>query len=209
MAGSSGPGHWFDFDFFRNLNTQIMESVPEDSFLKKSFLGGNEVTDFHHVWMARGVFVVLVYFGLSFKRGFSRADREVAVPDAKFNMRSFFEVVCDYTFGTMAGIMGEKAARFFLPFIGTLRLLHYVFESLWLDSRLLPATDSLNTHASVFHFGLYRYPYLRCEGERTGAFRTHDGTVWWLAPLIFPIELIGHLARPVSLALRLAEQHDR
>ena len=30
------------------------------------------------------------------------------------------------------------------------------------------------------------------------------GPAWYLAWLIFPIELIGHLARPVSLALRLA-----
>ena len=30
------------------------------------------------------------------------------------------------------------------------------------------------------------------------------GPVWWLAPLIFVIEFISHLARPLSLALRLA-----
>jgi F-type H+-transporting ATPase subunit a len=29
------------------------------------------------------------------------------------------------------------------------------------------------------------------------------GPVWWLAPLILPIEIIGHLARPLSLSLRL------
>jgi F-type H+-transporting ATPase subunit a len=29
------------------------------------------------------------------------------------------------------------------------------------------------------------------------------GPLWWLAPLIFLIELIGHLARPLSLTLRL------
>jgi F-type H+-transporting ATPase subunit a len=27
--------------------------------------------------------------------------------------------------------------------------------------------------------------------------------VWWLAPLMFPIELISHLVRPLSLAMRL------
>ena len=29
------------------------------------------------------------------------------------------------------------------------------------------------------------------------------GPVWWLAPLMIPIEIIGHLARPISLSLRL------
>ena len=29
------------------------------------------------------------------------------------------------------------------------------------------------------------------------------GPFWWLAPLMFPIEIISHLARPLSLSLRL------
>ena len=29
------------------------------------------------------------------------------------------------------------------------------------------------------------------------------GPVWWLAPLMFPIEIISHLARPFSLTVRL------
>ncbi len=29
------------------------------------------------------------------------------------------------------------------------------------------------------------------------------GPVWWLAPIMIPIELISHLARPLSLTIRL------
>jgi F-type H+-transporting ATPase subunit a len=29
------------------------------------------------------------------------------------------------------------------------------------------------------------------------------GPVWWLAPIMFPIEIISHLARPLSLTIRL------
>jgi len=29
------------------------------------------------------------------------------------------------------------------------------------------------------------------------------GPVWWLSPLMLPIELISHLVRPVSLSVRL------
>lgn len=29
------------------------------------------------------------------------------------------------------------------------------------------------------------------------------GPVWWLTPLMLPIELVGHIARPVSLTMRL------
>ena len=70
------------------------------------------------MFMAGIVFTLLVLLGLSFKKGLARSDREVAVPDPNFNIRTFIEVV-KYIFGTMSGIMGEKAARFFMPFIGT------------------------------------------------------------------------------------------
>jgi len=29
------------------------------------------------------------------------------------------------------------------------------------------------------------------------------GPVWWLAPLLFPVEIISHLARVMSLTIRL------
>jgi F-type H+-transporting ATPase subunit a len=29
------------------------------------------------------------------------------------------------------------------------------------------------------------------------------GPIWWLAPLMIPIEIVSHLARPMSLTIRL------
>jgi len=29
------------------------------------------------------------------------------------------------------------------------------------------------------------------------------GPIWWLAPLMVPIELVSHMARPLSLTIRL------
>ena len=34
-------------------------------------------------------------------------------------------------------------------------------------------------------------------------FKHFLGPVWWLAPLMLPIEIISHIARPVSLSMRL------
>jgi len=34
-------------------------------------------------------------------------------------------------------------------------------------------------------------------------FKHFMGPVWWLAPLMIPIEIVSHLARPVSLSMRL------
>jgi len=34
-------------------------------------------------------------------------------------------------------------------------------------------------------------------------FKHFLGPIWWLIPLMLPIELISHIARPVSLSMRL------
>jgi F-type H+-transporting ATPase subunit a len=34
-------------------------------------------------------------------------------------------------------------------------------------------------------------------------FKHFLGPVWWMAPLMLPIEIVSHIARPVSLSLRL------
>jgi F-type H+-transporting ATPase subunit a len=36
-----------------------------------------------------------------------------------------------------------------------------------------------------------------------GYLRQFTGPIWWLAPIMVPIEVIGHLARPISLSVRL------
>ena len=197
MAGST-ISSWFDFPFLEKSNHALTEAVG------LSWLGGKEVTDFHHVYMAGIVFTLLVILGLSFKKGLARSDREVAVPDPNFNIRTFIEVVCDYIFGTMSGIMGEKAARFFMPFIGTFAFFIMFSNLFGLVPGFLPATDSLNTTLACSMLVFFATHIYGVKENGLAHFGHMMGLSPYLAPLIFPIELIGHLARPVSLALRLA-----
>ncbi len=48
----------------------------------------------------------------------------------------------------------------------------------------------------------YHYHGLREQGP-VGYFKHFLGPVWWIAPLILPIEIISHLARILSLTVRL------
>jgi F-type H+-transporting ATPase subunit a len=51
-------------------------------------------------------------------------------------------------------------------------------------------------------FLYYNIVGIRKQG--IGKYAAHfAGPVWWLAPLMIPIEIIGHLARPLSLTIRL------
>ena len=63
-------------------------------------------------------------------------------------------------------------------------------------------TPSVPLGLAVCTFLLYNWWGAREQG--LGPYLAHfAGPVWWLAPLLLPIELISHLARPLSLTVRL------
>jgi F-type H+-transporting ATPase subunit a len=55
---------------------------------------------------------------------------------------------------------------------------------------------------AVLTFLYYNYHGLRAQGP-IGYLKHFAGPVWWMAWLIFPIEIISHLARVLSLTIRL------
>jgi F-type H+-transporting ATPase subunit a len=55
---------------------------------------------------------------------------------------------------------------------------------------------------AVVTFLYYNYHGVRVQGP-IGYLKHFAGPLWWLAPLMFPIEIISHLARVMSLTIRL------
>jgi F-type H+-transporting ATPase subunit a len=55
---------------------------------------------------------------------------------------------------------------------------------------------------AVLAFLYYNWAGIRKNG--LGKYAAHfAGPIWWMAPLMIPIEIISHLARPLSLTIRL------
>jgi F-type H+-transporting ATPase subunit a len=55
---------------------------------------------------------------------------------------------------------------------------------------------------AVLTFLYYNFHGVRVQGP-VGYLKHFAGPLWWLAPLMFPIEVISHLARMMSLTIRL------
>ncbi len=55
---------------------------------------------------------------------------------------------------------------------------------------------------AVLTFVYYNFYGLRVHGL-IGYLKTFAGPVWWMSPLLFPVEIISHLARMMSLTIRL------
>jgi F-type H+-transporting ATPase subunit a len=116
--------------------------------------------------------------------------------------QNFFEIVVSGLEEFMVDITGEEG-RWFFPFIATLFLYIATCNLCGLLPGFFPPTASINTTLScalpVFIFT--HYIGIRYHGLKY--IKHFLGPVWWMAPLIFVIELIGHLARIMSLSFRL------
>ena len=72
---------------------------------------------------------------------------------------------------------------------------------------IIPGLESPTADAVVpLGFALVTFIYYHYHGVRSNGFayiKQFLGPVWWLYPLLFPIEIISHLARVLSLTVRL------
>jgi F-type H+-transporting ATPase subunit a len=152
-----------------------------------------------------GLLVVLfvAYGAFRFRVATVGGGTEALIPPRNFNVRNLFELLCDAILSMMNGVMGDKNAKRFFPLIGSLALFILFSNLMALVPGFAPATDTLKTNLALalLVFVLTHYYGFREHGL---AYAKHFlGPLWWLSWLILPIELISHLVRPASLALRL------
>jgi F-type H+-transporting ATPase subunit a len=165
-------------------------------------------TDSHftltHVFAALFVLCFVSIGALSFASAVRRGGENAIVPPVRFSLRNLFEMFSDALWNLTRNIMGEKNARRYLPLIGTLGSFIFFSNILALIPGAIPPTTTLKTNVAL---ALTVFVITHVEGVRAQGginyLKHFMGPFWWLAPLMFIIEVIGHLARPLSLSLRL------
>ncbi len=73
---------------------------------------------------------------------------------------------------------------------------------------LIPTLGAPTAHIEVtLGCAMLAFAYYHFQGARhrgIGKYILHfGGPIWWLAPLMFPVEIVSHLGRPLSLSVRL------
>lgn len=116
--------------------------------------------------------------------------------------QSVLEIVVDAFMGLVDETMGHKGRKYF-PFVLTFAVFIFVSNVLGLIPGLAPPTANLNTTLGLAVIVFLATHIIGVKEHGLKYFKHFMGPVWWLAPLMIPIEIIGHLARPVSLSLRL------
>lgn len=154
-----------------------------------------------HVMNGIIVSVILLVVAVLGYRQLKRTEDEI-VPEPRMTFRNFVEVIVETVSGLVMDNMGPRGGEFIL-IIGTLALFILFNNMSGLVPGFLPATDSVNTTfaCSLTVFVMTHYYGIREHGFKY--VKQFLGPIWWLAPLMIPIELISHLARPLSLGMRL------
>ena len=155
-----------------------------------------------HVLITMLVVLFTIWGALAFVKGLKTPDRGI-VPPRTMNLRNFFEYLAESLYGFVEGAMGEANAARFYPMIGTL-FLFILFNNLF---ALIPGfsapTDTLKTNAGIALFVFLATHYFGVREHGLAYFKHFLGPSPVLIPLMLPIELVSHIARPISLMVRL------
>ncbi|MHB0998982.1 MAG: F0F1 ATP synthase subunit A [Armatimonadota bacterium] len=117
--------------------------------------------------------------------------------------QTFVELVVSSLNGFVVGIIGPKGEKY-TPFIGTLFIYILCMNLLGLVPLFKSPTSNLSITLSLSLTVFVFYNVVGIKETGIKAWAKHlIGEPVWLAPLMLPIHLIGELARPISLAIRL------
>ena len=148
---------------------------------------GNHVT---YTWL---VMILLIVLAVVATRGMKM------VPTG---LQNFLEPIIDMIDGMIEDIMGPKGKTYF-PLIATIAFFILTCNLIALIPGFYPPTASPNTNAAMAVLVFLMTHIIGVKEHGLHYFKHFTGPIWWMAPLMLPIEIIGHLARPLSLTLRL------
>lgn len=200
---------WFDYlpglpGMTKMLKVYLGRADPGDGFYFRGGPFGDSHFSLTHVMAALMVFAFVVIGAGSFRAAMQRGGQDAIVPPERFSLRNLFEILGDSIWSLVSSTMGEKNGRKYLPLIGTLAFFIFFSNVLSLIPGMAPPTATLKTNVALalVVFCITHYEGVKAQGF--GNYIKHFmGPILLLAPLMFLIEVIGHLARPLSLSMRL------
>lgn len=192
---------WFDLlPGIKNLELFAKQHLSRTEVGVQAFPSAFSLT---HVFAVVLVLIFVTIGALAFRGSTAKGGRDAVVPPRKFNLRNMFEMFADAVYGIAESVMGDKNARRFLPLIGTLAMFIFFSNVMALIPGFAPPTSTLKTNVALALTVFVMTHVYGVMEHGPKYFKHFLGPVIWLAPLMLPIELVSHIARPLSLSLRL------
>lgn len=154
-----------------------------------------------HVATAASVGGILIVTALAGRMALGRGDDAIA-PAERFSLKGIFELMLEFIVGLADMVIGDQGRKF-VPMFAAIFLFVWVNNLVGLIPGMSPATDNINTTLALGVFSFLGYNYYGIKEHGIGYLKHFLGPLLLLAPLMLPIELIGHMVRPLTLGLRL------
>ena len=167
--------------------------------LLSTLAGLDEVTIMGRTMEFKHVFYTWIAMGVLFAVGVLVRGRLTIVPGRLQNVcETLIDGLEQFTINTI----GEEGRRF-VSLLCTIFLFILTMNIMGLIPGFDAPTANLNTTAALAIFVFLFYNFIGIQRWGFGYIKHFMGPKTALIPLMLPIELVSHLARPVSLTLRL------
>jgi F-type H+-transporting ATPase subunit a len=150
------------------------------------------------------LFVVVGLIVFAYIGGMPFRKTEMLEPSGKADFFYLMELLVGGILNFLSGIIKHGVGpRPLLPLLGTYALSILLLNLIGLVPGFNPPTDQFNVTIAfgVIIFVMTHILGLKAHGSHY--IKQFTGPLWWLAPLMLPIEFISHCVRPLSLAIRL------
>ena len=174
--------------------------LPSAIYFIEKYIGGHGVLE---AWVnIIFAFAVAIFFCAISIRVYSKRQM---IPGP---LQNVLEMMVEGMYNFIHSIIGEDA-KLYTPFLGT--LFFYILALNWLG--MVPfghsPSTSLNVTASMAIIVFLYVQYIGIRRQGIFGYLHHlagspgDVVTWCMVPLMFPLHIIGELAKPLSLSLRL------
>jgi F-type H+-transporting ATPase subunit a len=194
--------------FFSYLIAQFPALGHNMRFFGRSLFGA-PVTAHGAEPLVSSLFVVLLLVGLAFGVRSQVADHDKSVvPEAKLTVRTFFEVFVGFWYATMKDMMGPRRAKRYFPLVGSLACFILFSNALGIIPGFAPPTSNWNITmgCALVVFVMFNFYGIRENGLAYFKHLFGPYIGWWAIPinlLLFVIETVSMLIRPLTLSIRL------
>ena len=197
FAASGSPWSWI----------HEIPGVRDDTLLHPIF--GFQGTGETHVLLAAWLSCFIVLFGailarMGLNRAKSRNGIERYFADDRLSFRNGAEIFVGGIQSMMGDILERKDVRLFLVAIGGMFIYILVSNIMGLVPGFLPPTDKMTHNAAIALTSFFLFMGVGLTRDPVSFIKHLMGPVIFLVPLIFAIEALGLVLRPVTLSFRLS-----
>lgn len=177
--------------------------IPNIFTFVERYLGDSPWAESLHDWESV-IFSLSIACAVSFIF-YSGSRRKEIIPSG---FQNFLEWIVDTFRSFIVSVLGKEGEKY-VPFLGTLFIYILSMNLIGLIPLMASPSSNLNITVALAICVFVMVQYLNIKNMGLKGFLYHlagspTNTIGWLiAPLMFPIELLTQISRPITLALRL------